>query len=204
VLVAHERRPVLCTKKKISLSQVVTESKQKSFSHVAKTETKNRRRLRNSIGGKTNRRCEKKTVKEKSLEEDNSCREIPSETLAPDLNAHSRGWDTDDGQSRTGGRQRNSRPATSTQNRRIRPAEENRATPKDGAFAPDWEMGTAPNQRDGAAKREPDELRWKNFRPGCRPKKTRWSGKTRAWRRAAVEKLSAGLQTEENRSRDLH
>jgi hypothetical protein len=34
-------------------------SKQKSFSHVAKTETKNRRRLRNSIGGETNRRCEK-------------------------------------------------------------------------------------------------------------------------------------------------
>jgi hypothetical protein len=59
VLAAHERRPVLSTKKKISLSQVVTESKQKSFSHVAKTETKNRRRLRNSTGGKTSRRCEK-------------------------------------------------------------------------------------------------------------------------------------------------
>jgi hypothetical protein len=47
------------TKKNISLSQVVTESKQKSFSHAAKTETNNRRRLRNSIGGKTNRRCKK-------------------------------------------------------------------------------------------------------------------------------------------------
>jgi hypothetical protein len=43
-------------------AQVVTESKQKSFSHVANTETKNRRRLRNSIGGKTNRRCEKGKV----------------------------------------------------------------------------------------------------------------------------------------------
>jgi hypothetical protein len=50
-------------RKKISLSQVVTESKQKSFSHVAKTETKNRRWLRNSIGGKTSRWCEKENRK---------------------------------------------------------------------------------------------------------------------------------------------
>jgi hypothetical protein len=50
------------TKKIFHSAQVVTESKQKSFSHVANTETKNRRRLRNSIGGKTNRRCEKGKV----------------------------------------------------------------------------------------------------------------------------------------------
>jgi hypothetical protein len=40
MLAAHEWRPVLCAKKTNSLSQVVTESKQKSFCHVTKSEIK--------------------------------------------------------------------------------------------------------------------------------------------------------------------